>query len=280
MLRIVVLAAFCFYASALHAQGTLGVNRPLPVVKGLKSVAAHPHDPQAFTQGLIFENGFLYESTGLYGQSTLRRVEPKTGKVLRQVSVPKQYFAEGLERIGDQLFLLTWREGHCFIFDKNTFAWKGSFPYSGEGWGLAFDGTHLIMSDGSAYLSFRNPKDFKQKRRVQVTYQDEKTKKTVPVTDLNELEFIRGEIWANVWQTYHIVRIDPKTGNVLGWLDCTPLLPEQHKDQISQPAQRRENVLNGIAFDPATGTIYLTGKNWPVLYEMQLDDNDFAPRKN
>ncbi len=257
-------AAFSlFCVTPLHSQ-------TLP----LKTLATYPHDRQAFTQGLLFENGCLYESTGGYGTSTLRLVDLKTGKVLRRSSIPKQYFAEGLERVGDRLFLLTWQEGFCFVFDKNTFEFKGQFQYSGEGWGLTYDGKHLIMSDGSAYLRFLDPTDFKQKRRLQVTDNDAQTKKTVPVKNLNELEFIRGEIWANVWQTNRIARIDPQSGVVVGWIDCSVFVPEPYRAELSGPERMRNNVLNGIAFDPATDKVYITGKNWPVLYELQVGDGE------
>ncbi len=257
-----------FCASSIQAQSGA---RSLP----LTTTATLPHDSRAFTQGLFYEDGYLYESTGGYGKSTLRQVEPATGKVVRRISVPRQYFAEGLERVGDRLFLLTWREGYCLVFDKNTFELKENFRYSGEGWGLTFDGKHLIMSDGSSFLRFLDPKDFEQKRRIQVTNKDARSKKSAPVEKLNELEFIRGEIWANVWQTNNIVRIDPKSGDVIGWIDCSVFVPERYKAELTTgPTRMRDNVLNGIAFDPATGKVYLTGKNWPVLYEVQIGETE------
>jgi glutamine cyclotransferase len=186
------------------------------------------------------------------------------------MTIPKQYFAEGLERVGDKIFQLTWQEGFCFVYDKTTFTLVEQFRYSGEGWGLTFDGEHLILSDGSATLRFFDPKTFKQKRKLDVMDRESKTKKPILIKKLNELEFIRGEIWANVWQTTNIVRIDPKTGNVIGWIDCSGFVPEEYRKEHAGPVFERNNVLNGIAFDPATNRVFITGKNWSVLYELQI----------
>jgi glutaminyl-peptide cyclotransferase len=177
--------------------------------------------------------------------------------------------------IDDKIFQLTWREKTCFVYDKSTFRLIGQFYYTGEGWGLAFDGEHLILSDGSAVLRFLDPKTFQQKRKLEVlevTDRDAKTKKTLPVKNLNELEFIRGEIWANVWQTTKIVRIDPKTGKVIGWIDCSGFVPKEYEKEHRAPAFERNNVLNGIAFDPATNHVFITGKNWAVLYKIHIAD--------
>jgi glutamine cyclotransferase len=238
----------------------------------LKTVAVYPHDNRAFTQGLVFDDGFLYESTGNYGDSSLRKIEPTTGKILVNIPLPKQYFAEGLELVGDKLFQLTWQEKTCFVYEKSTFKLVGQFHYSGEGWGLAFDGEHLILSDGSAALRFFDPKTFRQKRQLDVTDRDPKTKKRIPVKKLNELEFVRGEIWANVWQTTMIARIDPKTGNVIGWIDCSGFIPKEYEKEHSGSLFERNNVLNGIAFDPATNHVFITGKNWSLLYKIQIAD--------
>jgi glutaminyl-peptide cyclotransferase len=248
-----VLAAVAFPAVFGRAE--------MPVLQG---TATYYHDPNAFTQGLLFSNGFLYESTGEYGKSTLRKTEPTTGKVLAYVALPSRFFAEGLEQVGDQIFQLTWREGICFVYDKATLQKIGQFRYSGEGWGLTFDGESLIVSDGSSTLRFFDPSTFKQKQQIQVMDRNAKSKKPVPITNLNELEWIHGEIWANVWQTNNVVRIDPKTGNVLGWIDFSGFVPEEHKKDT------QNCVLNGIAFDPATNKLYITGKKWKVMYEFSL----------
>lgn len=245
--------------------------RKLPETLKLKILAAHPHDPDAFTQGLAFRNGILYESTGHYGRSTLRKVEIASGKVLQKVDLSREFFAEGIEIVGQYLFLLTWQEKRCFVFDRDSFRQIAVFPYEGEGWGLCYDGNSLILSDGSATLRFFDPKNFKQTGKLAVY--DGKTARTGrPVAELNELEFIHGEIWANVWKETRIARIDPTTGRVIGWIDLTPLVPEQFRQGSGRQnmMQYGENVLNGIAFDPATERFYVTGKNWPVLYEIAI----------
>lgn len=220
-------------------------------------VNTYPHDPQAFTQGLIFHNGYLYESTGLYGESSLRKVALETGEVLQQVDLPPHYFGEGLTLWGDTLLQLTWLEGTGFIYDLEDFSELGRFAYATEGWGLTHDGAHLIMSDGSANLYFLNPGDFQVINRVEVTYQGK------AVEQLNELEYINGEVFANIWLTDEIVRIDPETGTVKGWIDLRGILP----DELRTPST---DVLNGIAYDPDTERLFITGKNWPLLYEIRL----------
>jgi len=247
-------------------------QEPLPLVLNLKTLAVHPHDSRAYTQGLAFEDGFLYESAGQYTQSTLRKVDPKTGVPLMNFPLPRQFFAEGMDIVGDKIYQLTWREETCFVYDKKTFRLLDSFKYSGEGWGLAYDGERLILSDGSATLRFYDPATFKQKGKVAVSYHDPKTKKSVPVTNLNELEYIHGEVWANVWQTPIIVRINPKTGDVIARIDFTNFVPEQFKHE--HLGRDGNNVLNGIAFDKATDRLFITGKNWPVLYEIQIVRDD------
>lgn len=252
------------------ACGALSAQTPLPAVIALKTVAVRPHDKDAFTQGLVFRDGFLYESTGEYGSSTLRKVEPETGKVLMRMSLPKRFFAEGLEIVGDKIYQLTWREGYCFVYGLETFQLAGRFRYDGEGWGLAWDGKHLMMSDGGSTLRFLDPDTFKPKRKIQVSDRDARTRKKTPVANLNELEYIRGEIWANVWQTTKIARIDPQSGNVIGWIDCTAFVPAEYKAELTSPFGERHHVLNGIAFDAARNRVYLTGKKWPVLYELEI----------
>lgn len=269
-LLVLLLLLAGFFLRPLWSQSPpLSTTKPLT----LETLATHPHDTKAFTQGLFYENGYLYESTGEYGSSTLRQVDVKTGKIVKQVRLPKEYFAEGLERVGDRIYQLTWREGYCFVYDKNTFELLGNFRYKGEGWGLTYDGQDLILSDGSATLRFFDPATFRQKRKVEVVEQDPATKKKRSILNLNELEYVRGEIWANVWQSNHIVRIDPQSGKVLGWIDCTVFVPEEYKAElISSPARHRNRVLNGIAFDAASDRLYITGKYWPVLYEVKLGD--------
>ena len=229
----------------------------------LRYLATYPHDSTAFTQGLLWDGGYLYESAGQYGLSTLRRIEPKSGKVTAYVNLPPRYFAEGLALIDRSLFQLTWRENRCFVYDKATLQKKGEFQYPGEGWGLTYDGESLILSDGTSTLRFFDPKTFKQKRKIEVV-DAPRNQRSIPIRHLNELEWIRGEIWANVWQTTKIVRIEPKKGTVLGWLEMEAFVPPEHRNDT------QNCVLNGIAFDPEADHVYITGKYWNVMHQFQL----------
>jgi glutaminyl-peptide cyclotransferase len=223
----------------------------------VKVLASVPHDPEAFTQGLIWSEGALYESAGQYGHSSLRQVDPKTGKVVRSVQVPPRYFAEGLARVGDRLFQLTWQEGAALVYDVATFERRGELPYSGEGWGLCYDGRRLIMSDGSNRLSFRDPTTFATTGGVNVTLDGR------PAMQLNELECVDGAVYANVWQSNEILRIDPEAGRVTAVIDASGLLT--WKESI------RADVLNGIAYKPETKTFLLTGKHWPKMFEVVFE---------
>ena len=236
----------------------------LPEQIVLRHVASFPHDKGAFTQGLLWDNGILYESTGQYGESSLRRSEPTTGKVTARVDLPRQFFAEGLALVDNSLFQLTWRENVCFVYDKKTFQLTGRFQYPGEGWGLTYDGRQLIMSDGTSVLRFLDPKTFRPLRRgLEVT--DTQNRRSVPVRNLNELEWVRGEIWANVWMTTRIARINPRNGNVIGWIEMAPHIPQEHQGDLQNA------VLNGIAFDPANNHVYITGKLWNVMHQFLLE---------
>lgn len=216
-----------------------------------------PHDPNAFTQGLVFEDGLFYEGTGLKGRSSLRRVDVQSGQVQQQIDLAPEFFGEGIALWNDRIIQLTWQEKVAFIYDKTTFSELGQFSYTTEGWGLTNDGQRLIMSDGSDTLFFRDPETFEEIGRVQVLYQGQ------PVFKLNELEFIGGEVYANIWQTNYIVRIDPTSGQVVGVIDLTGILDGV---PLMQPA----DVLNGIAYDPATDRLFVTGKLWPAVFEIDL----------
>ena len=224
---------------------------------GYKVEERLPHDVTAYTQGLFFHDGVLYESAGQYGESSFRKVDLKTGRVERRMNFENRYFAEGSCVLGDRLYVLTWREQECFVYDIRSWDKLGSFRYQGEGWGLTTDGKSLIMSDGSSTLTFRNPATFAAERTVTVTLRGQK------VLYLNELEYIKGEIWANVYGTDQIVRIDPGTGVVRGVINLRNLLPVQLRT-------RATDVLNGIAFDPKSGAVYVTGKYWPKMYRITL----------
>jgi glutamine cyclotransferase len=224
---------------------------------GYDVVHVFPHDPEAYTQGLFYLNGVMYESTGLNGQSSIRKVRLETGEVLQKRDIPEQYFGEGIINWKDRLLEITWKSEVGFIYDLNSFAPKGQFMYPGEGWGLTQDGKRIIMSDGSAELRFWDPETLRETGRVTVTDDGR------PVDQLNELEWIKGEVFANVYQTNRIARIDPGTGKITGWIDLTGILP---------PADRfrQVDVLNGIAYDARTDRLFVTGKLWPKLFEIKL----------
>ena len=221
-------------------------------------VHSFPHDSTAFTQGLLYDGGFLYESTGQYGQSSLRKVELETGTVVQLHQLDDRFFAEGLALFGNRLLQLTWRANKGFAYRLDSFEPLAEFAYPTEGWGLAYDGELLVMSDGSATLYFRDPFTFAEVSRITVVAHDK------PISQLNELEWIAGEVFANVWQTDTIARIDPATGQVAGWIDLTGLLSDA--DRRGSNAE----VLNGIAYDPEGERLFVTGKWWPKLYQIEL----------
>ena len=245
-------------AAILACAPATAQRKPAPV-QSYKVIATFPHDTTSFTQGLVFaSDGQLYESTGLQGESTLRRVDIATGQTLQRIDVPRQYFAEGLAMVGDELLQLTWQHKIGFVYDRATFKQKRTFSYKTEGWGMAYDGTaNLVMSDGSDTLTFLDPKSLAFAKTLRVMDAGR------PVGNLNELEWIEGEIWANVWMTDRIARISPKTGEVSAWVDLSTLFPAA---QRMPPA----DVLNGIAYDKATRRVYITGKKWPRLYQITV----------
>jgi glutamine cyclotransferase len=220
-------------------------------------VHTYPHDDAAFTQGLVFVDGQLYESTGLNGRSSLRMDDLQTGKVLQRDEVPQEYFAEGLTNWGSTLIQLTWQAHKAFVYDRFSFRLLRTVPYEGEGWGLTQDGKHLILSDGSATLKYLNPETFEVVRRLAVTDHG------IPVKELNELEYIHGEIYANVWHSNKIARISPQTGKIISWIDLSGVVSDAG---VTDP----EAVLNGIAWDAQHDRLFVTGKLWPKLFEIKL----------
>lgn len=226
-----------------------------PVYYTYSIVNTYHHDENAFTQGLVYENGSLYESTGLYGDSTLRRVNLETGEVLQLYTLPDSYFGEGITIFDDKIIQLTWRENKSFVYDKHSFELLQEFNYSTEGWGITYDGNRLIMSDGTANLYFLDPETFEKVGQVEVH-------ETAPVTKINELEYINGKVYANIWMEEKIAIINPQTGQVEGWIDLNGIQNIEN--------QNMDKVLNGIAYDAVEDRLFVTGKRWPHLFEIKL----------
>ncbi|MCH8804780.1 MAG: glutaminyl-peptide cyclotransferase [Planctomycetes bacterium] len=259
---LALLTILAFVSLGVFAVSAWMNDTPLPRGgAGYTVVRTLPHDPGAYTQGLLFHEGFLYEGTGQYGESSLRKVELDTGKVLRIERLPRHLFGEGIALWGDRIAQLTWRAGVGQVRDRETFRLLRQFRYDGEGWGLTHDGTHLILSDGSATLRFLDPEDFTVKRTLHVTDRGR------PLRNLNELEMVRGELFANVWQTQRIARISLETGRVNGWIDLRGLLAQARR--AARPGHKLD-VLNGIAYDAKGDRLFVTGKLWPVVFEIRV----------
>ena len=258
LLGIVFICACSNSQESSAPEGSANPSTPsiIPVYT-YKVVNTYPHDRNAFTQGLVFEHGALYEGTGLRGRSTLRRVELETGDILQIRELPAQFFGEGVTIYENNAIQLTWQSSIGFVYDKDSFELLGEFHYPTEGWGITHDGKRLIMSDGTATLHFLDPETFEELRQVEVCDNDG------PVTRLNELEYVQGEIYANVLQTDRIARISPQTGQVAGWIDLKGILsPEDRNEPV--------DVLNGIAYDAEKDRLFVTGKLWPKLFEIEL----------
>lgn len=259
---IILLAILIFVVVFLLKPGDpqrpiSSIPSELGYLSGYEVIDQFPHDPQAFTQGLIFHEGYLYESTGLKGYSSLRKIDLGSGEVFQMTRLDDVFFAEGLALWNETLVQLTWQEQTGFIYDLDDFTLVDTFSYNTEGWGLTHDATHLIMSDGTSSLFFLDPNTYQVARTIKVTDQGD------PVTRINELEYVLGEVYANIWQTNTIVRIDPSTGLVKGWIDLTGLLPAD-----VNPGS--VDVLNGIAYDPTDDRLFVTGKFWPYIFEIAL----------
>jgi glutaminyl-peptide cyclotransferase len=240
---------------AVSAQTRVASAQGVPVL-GVIVVKSYPHDPHAFTQGLEYSDGYLYESTGRSGQSTLRQTVLETGAVLKHVNLPPRYFGEGLTIFRGKVYQLTWLTKIGFIYDVRTFRQAGEFHYETEGWGLAHDNASLILSDGTNKLQFIDPTSFQVTRTLEVYAGNE------AVTNLNELEYINGEIFANIWHSPRIARIDPRSGQVLAWIDLTTVVEKEKHEP--------EDVLNGIAYDAKRGRLFVTGKNWSEIFEIKV----------
>ena len=243
-------------APTVTSSTQAATSHSAPVV-GFRIVNTYPHDPRAFTQGLVFVDGILYEGTGLRGRSSLRKVDLKTGNILLARQLPARFFGEGITSYGNKLIQLTWRARVGFVYDRQTFQLLQRFNYPTEGWGITHDGNSLIMSDGTSTLYLLDPRTFREVGRLHVHDMDG------PVSRLNELEYVRGEIYANIWRTDRIAKISPQTGAVVGWIELEGLLsPEDQNGQV--------DVLNGIAYDAKNDRLFVTGKLWPKLFEIDL----------
>ncbi len=255
LLRVLLIAAVFAVVLSVTAEAENASNFCVPTY-GYKIINTYPHDTGAFTEGLVYDKGILYESTGLDGKSTLRKVDIKTGKVLEEVSLPDSFFGEGITVRNDHIIQLTWQSGTGLVYDKDNLSLVDSFTYNTEGWGLTTDGKHLIMSDGTDTLYFLDPGTFNVVGQIKVTDNGK------PVNDLNELEYIKGMVYANVWLTDKIAIISPGNGEVKAWVDLQGLLSEKVRENT--------DVLNGIAYDSTGDRLFVTGKLWPSLFEIKL----------
>jgi len=233
-----------------------------PPAYGYRVVNTYPHEPNAFSQGLAVADGVLYESTGQYGESSLRQIDLKSGKVLKFLPLDRRLFGEGVTVWNDRIVQLTWKSGVGFIYDRETFKRLGVFRYRGQGWGITHDGNQFIVSNGTSNLQFFDPQSFRVVKRLRVHSRGKS------IAKLNELEYVNGEIYANIWGTDRIARISPRTGEVLAWIDLTGLLSREDRNAS------RAGVLNGIAYDHVNNRLFVTGKDWPKLFEIQLVPKD------
>ncbi len=268
MKRVLVSLSAALFALALilgAAPRATEAQSPNPITDDVpllvpEVISVRDHSTTAFTEGLIIaSDGMMYESAGLYGDSTLRQVDPETGEVLKSIDIPEEYFAEGLAQVGDHLIQLTWQENTAFVYDIDTLEQVSTFSYEGEGWGMCYDGTYLYQSDGTPFITLRDPETFEPIFSGLVSIQGQ------PVTMLNELECVGDSLWANIWKTDFIIRIDKSNGVITGVVDTTSLLTEEERAQLGA-----QDVLNGIAYNPETDTFLITGKNWPQMFEVRF----------
>jgi glutamine cyclotransferase len=255
-------ALLCFLPRWVLSEPLAQAGDAAPATEEIPTLAyelvkARPHDRGAFTEGLVYWDGMLIESTGLYGHSVLRKVDLETGVVRQEVKLPEQYFGEGIAVLDGKIYQLTWQNHRGFIYDAKSMDQLGEFSFAGEGWGLTTDGRSLIMTDGTNRIRFLDPVTFEVTRTIDISAHGQ------PVANLNELEYVRGELYANVWKTEFILRIDPSTGKILGSVDFVGLLPQGDR-------ARDTDVMNGIAYDAQRDRLFVTGKNWPKLFEVKV----------
>jgi len=286
-MRLFLITIVCFLAFGCSANAVntgTNVASPTPVKKtsgpapvyGYEIVKTYPHDPKAFTEGLYFKDGFLYESTGEKGESSLRKVELETGKVVQKWDLPREDFGEGIAEVNGKIYQLTYQQGLCRQFDATDFKLLKEFNYPGEGWGMTTDGSLLYMTDGTHVIRVMDPETFKSKRMIVVKRDDGE-----PQMRLNELEWVKGELWANIWHSEdkevlgkpnYIARIDPESGSIVGWIDLAGISPNDQAKSDNPYDPKAENTLNGIAYDAAGDRIFVTGKDWKNLYEIRLTE--------
>ena len=255
IIPLVLLVLFPFFLHNITFCDSVDDKGTVPIYN-CKITNSFPHDKNAFTQGLVFEEGFLYESTGLRGQSTLRKIDLRTGEILKTVSLKVNFFGEGITILNGKTYQLTWQDNVAFVYDKNNLNFLHKFFFDTEGWGLTNNGKNLIMSDGTSTIYFRDPETFKNIKQITVSDNNG------PVKGLNELEYINGEIFANIWKSNLIARIDPKTGKVKSWINLEGLLTDKEK--------QNSGVLNGIAYDKKNDRLFVTGKNWSKIFEIEI----------
>ncbi len=258
--RVLLMGIFFIFSFYLYSKAIDSLNNN--VFLNYEIIAIYPHDPEAFTQGLVWQDGFLYEGTGLYGSSSLRKVDLDTGKVVQYLDLSDQYFGEGITIFKDRIYQLTWKEKIGFIYHRETFQLIDTFSYPYEGWGITHNGTYLIISDGSPFIHFVDPFTRKEVKQLKVEYQN------TPVYHINELEYIKGKIFANIWQTEKIAIIDPDSGKVINWLDLRGIL-----DYVKVNAAGKIDVLNGIAYLQEKDSLLVTGKFWPKLFQIKIGEN-------
>lgn len=256
----ILLVLFFFLPIVSYCQKTIAADsNELINLLSYEVIDIFPHDPAAFTQGLVWEDGFLYEGTGLYGSSSLRKVELKSGKVLQCHNLNDDYFGEGITIFNGRIYQLTWQEKTGFVYDKETFELLDTFTYLYEGWGITHDGYNLIISDGSPTIRFLDPIKMEEVRQLRVHY------KGTPISNLNELEYIKGKIYANIWQTALIAVVDPDTGEVVSWINLGEVFISVKKD-----SSQKIDVLNGIAYNEEKDSLFVTGKLWPKIFEIKI----------
>lgn len=259
ILLMVILFVGLFFLLFTNAKSYSSWYDDLKIALHYEIIAIFPHDHHAFTQGLVWQKNFLYEGTGLYGFSSLRKVELDTGKVVKNHYLSNDYFGEGITIFEDKIYQLTWREQTGFIYDIETFKVLDKFSYSHEGWGITHNGKQLIISDGSPILRFLDPSTMKEIKQVTVKLEDS------PVYYINELEYIKGKIFTNIWQTNYIAIIDPESGEVTNWLDL-----EAISNYVKENSANKIDVLNGIAYDEDNDCLFITGKLWPVIFQIKI----------